>query len=132
MLFRFARLLSCVSNRQLPPRVIYSVIAVIPEASNAKRYVSWLTEGDPHSHIEEVIAAGAADACVSIENASNGVTTVESRYTFASAEVFAEYEAGPAGALRAQGQALFGPQSGCNITFSRSVRSIVASIPCVL
>jgi hypothetical protein len=114
-----------------PEKVVYSVTAFIPSASNtpevATRYMEWLTEGGSNSHIGLVVAAGALDARVTRWESNNGVY-VESQYIFASAQQFAQYETGPAVMLRAQGAALFGPSTGYNITFTRSTRVLVAAV----
>jgi hypothetical protein len=74
-----------------------STTADTPELRDA--FVAWLVNG----HIADVCAAGALTG--EIVRRDDGV--IESRYTFASRDAFADYERDHAPRLRAEGLALF-------------------------
>ena len=71
--------------------------------------------------------AGAASATlVRIENEAPATYRFEVRYLFDFPEAFADYEAGPAIALRQEGVALFGPESEHPMRFSRIIGTVVS------
>lgn len=104
--------------------VLYQVTAAIPKQSDCVAYVDWLRRG----HLADVVAAGALTGTAAVHAGDVAGFTVVCSYLFASAKAFAEYEAGPAVALRAEGVALFGPDSGRSLTWSR----FVGEVACVV
>lgn len=103
------------------PKLLYQVSASIVSKADCDAYLDWLRDG----HVADVVAAGAQSGTVAVEAGAFAGYTVVCSYVFASAEAFATYEAGPASALRAEGIALFGPESGRSLTWSRFVGEVV-------
>lgn len=100
----------------------YTVIAETDSEAAMRAYVNWLTLG----HIEAVIEAGALSATLIRHDLVPGSPLrAEVRYMFGSREAFEAYEQGPAVALRAEGAALFGPQSEHPIRFARTLGGVV-------
>ncbi|MGY0231592.1 DUF4286 domain-containing protein [Longispora urticae] len=79
--------------------LVYAVRTEFSDGSERDDYLDWLRGG----HVAAVVAGGALTGEVTILDDGS----VESRYTFASREAFADYEAGPAVALRADGAGRF-------------------------
>lgn len=104
----------------------YTVIAETDSEDSIRAYADWLIGG----HIAEVVRAGALSGMVVRHDREPGKPfRAEVRYTFGSREAFRAYEAGPAAGLRAEGLALFGPESAHPIRFTRTLGEIVANIP---
>lgn len=103
------------------PRIAYTVTATLPDEPTMRKYAAWLSDG----HLQDVLNAGAASAQLVILDAdpTDPPHRVQSDYIFHSRESFDSYTNEKAPALRAQGLALFGPDSG--VTFSRTVGSIL-------
>ena len=104
--------------------IAYTVRATCPTRSLADRYVAWLEDG----HVDMVIRGGAHGATIvrldpDAGVGADGVRRVEVRYVFATRELFDRYVREFAPALRAEGLAKFGPETG--VTFERSVGEIV-------
>lgn len=100
------------------PAVIYSVCATLPGEDLARAYVEWLTGGDP-SHVARVVASGASEGSVWREVGTGGRPRVMARYVFPSRTAFDRYVREDAPALRAEGLAKFGPETG--VLMGRSV-----------
>jgi len=100
------------------PPVVYSVCATLPGEDLARDYVAWLTEGHP-SHIGRVLEGGAIEGSAWREVGASGRPRVMARYVFPSREAFDRYVLEVAPALRAEGLAKFGPQTG--VSMERSV-----------
>lgn len=97
-------------------RFAYVVRAELPDAARVERYVAWLEGG----HVAAVVAAGAASG--EVLRFDGDPLAVEAHYRFASREVFAAYEAGPAAALREDGARWFAAQGlvpGESVTLAR-------------
>ncbi len=106
--------------------IAYTVIAETESEASMRAYVAWLIQG----HIRDVIQAGALSGTVVRHDHTEGATfTAEARYVFGSREAFQRYEAGPAVALRAEGIALFGPQSEHPMRFRRTLGGVLAALP---
>lgn len=103
------------------PAVVYSVCATLPVEELARAYVAWLTEGHP-SHIDQVVAGGASEGSAWREVGGSGRPRVMARYVFPSREAFDRYVRDVAPALRAEGLAKFGPQTG--VLMERSVSEV--------
>lgn len=95
-------------------RVLYAVIATLPDERLAGEYLAWLEDG----HVEQVIKGGAHSAMiVKLERAAGdglpaGARRVMTQYVFTTREVFDRYVEHFAPALRAEGLAKFGPERG--------------------
>jgi len=102
-------------------RIAYTVTATLPDEPTARRYIAWLEDG----HVDAVIAGGAHSAMIVrlLDEPAPGPIRVETRYIFATRELFDRYLAEHAPALRQEGLALFGPGSG--VSFSRTVGRVV-------
>ncbi|MCW5769692.1 MAG: DUF4286 family protein [Phycisphaeraceae bacterium] len=102
-------------------QVEYAVTASIPNKALCDRYLAWLTGG----HVQAVVGAGATRARVLILDpdapGANGTHTVRSVYEFPTRSEYQHYLQAHAPALRADGLARFGPDTG--ITFRREVAS---------
>lgn len=106
--------------------IAYTVIAETDSEASIRAYVDWLTRG----HIRDVIQAGAlSGTVVRLDRAEGAPFAAEARYMFGSREDFQRYESGPAVALRAEGIALFGPQSEHPMRFRRTLGGVVATLP---
>ena len=106
--------------------IAYTVIAETESEASIRAYVDLLTRG----HIRDVIQCGAiSGTVVRIDRADGAPFAAEARYLFGSREDFQQYETGPAMALRAEGIALFGPQSEHPMRFRRTLGGVVATLP---
>lgn len=99
--------------------VHYRVVATLPDAASAERYQAWLTGG----HVAEVCRLGQASA--SVVRLSGDGHRFASTYRFESQQDLDRYEREFAPRLRAEGVALFPPESG--IRFEREYGQILAS-----
>ncbi|MBX3362851.1 MAG: DUF4286 family protein [Phycisphaeraceae bacterium] len=103
-------------------QVEYAVTASIPNKALCDRYLRWLTGG----HVQAVVASGATRArLLVIEPDTPGdeeTHTVRSVYEFPTRADYQHYLQAHAPALRADGLAHFGPETG--ITFRREIASI--------
>lgn len=106
--------------------IAYTVTAILPDASWAERYVAWLEDG----HIDQVIKGGAHSAMIVRLDADPPVPgdpatarRVEVRYIFSTREMYDRYVSEFAPALRAEGQKLFGPETG--VRFERRTGTVV-------
>lgn len=107
-------------------RLCYAVIATLPNAQLADEYVAWLEDG----HVDAVVKGGAHSAMIVRLQAGDaaGAAPIEARrvmtqYIFATREVFDQYVARHAPALRADGMKRFGPERG--VSFERLLGDIV-------
>jgi hypothetical protein len=98
------------------PKLAYTVRVEHPSQASADRYLAWLVDG----HLKAVQQGGAQSAhAVRLDpDKDGGNPAVEARYTFPSRTAFESYLQHTAPALRAEGLALFGPDSG--VRFTRS------------
>lgn len=103
----------------LMTRVAYTVVATLPDADLAREYTDWLTGG----HAAAVVAAGAERACVIRIEEPEEPIRVEARYEFSSRGALDTYLRDHAPALRAEGLARFGPETG--IRLARSIGTIL-------
>lgn len=108
---------------------LYIVNAAMPDDATRQRYIDWLAKG----HVQQVIEGGAlwgeivdltesdqtGGCAVKCEGGQWGVGVVQTRYGFASREAYDRYVEQSAPKLRAEGLALFGPDSG--VRFSRQL-----------
>jgi hypothetical protein len=101
--------------------IAYTVVARFPEQEVRDRYVRWLAEG----HARAVVRAGALGARIVVTDPEDGRWEVEARYEFADRASLDRYLRGAAPALRAQGLALFGPETG--VRFERRVGAIIGA-----
>lgn len=102
--------------------IAYTVIAETDSEAAMRAYVGWLTGG----HIRDVVVAGAVSGTlICLDRDPDRPFRSEVRYMFSSRESFGAYEHGPAAALRAEGLALFGPDSEHPIRFSRTLGGVV-------
>jgi len=99
------------------PPIHYRVMATLPDAATADRYLTWLTSG----HVAEVCRLGRATARV-IRLRGDRLQVV-STYEFASQGDLERYETEHAPRLRAEGVGLFPPESG--ITFVREYGEVL-------
>lgn len=97
-------------------RIVYSVVATLPDPRMLDEYVAWLTGG----HVDGVIEGGALSGEV-VRLDGEGLR-VESRYVFADRAAFERYEREFAPALRADGAARFG---NAGVVFERRVGEVM-------
>lgn len=100
--------------------VQYRVTATLPDEPSARRYLAWLVNG----HVQEVVRAGKAAARVVRIRADP--PQIASIYTFSSQSDLDRYEHDFAPRLRAEGAALFPPESG--IRFTREYSDEILSL----
>lgn len=114
-------------------RLVYMVIATLPDAARAEEYVAWLEDG----HVDAVIKGGAHSAMIvrlhtptvsvtgsgEVGSADSGPHRVMTQYVFPTQEVFDQYVQRHAPALRAEGIKRFGPDTG--VKFERLLGDIV-------
>ncbi len=101
--------------------ILYAVIATLPDEPTRARYINWLLQG----HIQQVCAGGATAA--SVIRLDGQPLRVMARYTFPTRDALERYIATDAPRLRAEGLALFGPETG--VTFERLTGQIAGSHP---
>lgn len=95
-------------------KVLYAVVATLPDAAVAEEYIHWLEDG----HIDQVIKGGAhSGMIVRLERgAGDGLppeaVQVMTQYVFSTRELFDHYVVEAAPALRADGLKRFGPERG--------------------
>lgn len=92
------------------PAFFYSVTATIEDPAVASEYAGWLLQG----HTDAVLRGGALSARVI--RLDGETRRIETQYVFPSRDIFADYEAGPAIALREEGRRRF---AGRGVTFER-------------
>lgn len=104
--------------------IAYTVTATIPDEPTRERYVSWILDG----HAQAVVHGGALGARVLRLDAQPGEAgvKVEVRYEFASREALERYVRDVAPGLRAEGLAMFPPESG--VRFDRRVGEVVGGV----
>lgn len=109
------------------PRMAYSVTAHHPSERQARAYVAWLQGG----HVRAVIAGGAESGTITLLDTPPGTTnpaegsdprSVEVRYIFPSRTALDRYLRDFAPALRSEGLARFGPETGTR--FERTIGEI--------
>lgn len=99
--------------------IAYTVTAELPTPAAREAYLAWLAEG----HVDQVVEAGAlTGAVIRIDDPAEPVR-VETRYLFAERDDLDRYLRDHAPALRADGLARFGPETG--VTFTRSIGEVV-------
>lgn len=101
-------------------KIAYSVVATLPDAVVADRYLRWLGE----DHVAKVLAAGAENADVIVLDGA-GPNRVEARYCFRTRQDFDRYLTEHAPRLRAEGRAAF-PEP---LVFERAVGEVLFSVP---
>lgn len=97
--------------------LVYTIQAEFADAATRERYLGWLRDG----HCLAVVREGGA---LSAEVTAHEDGTVESRYLFGSQASFDAYEAGPAIALRADGELMFPAGSGVRFSRRLGVRTV--------
>lgn len=104
--------------------IAYTVIATLPDEDARGRYLAWILGG----HAQAVVRGGALGARVLRLDAQPGEAgvKVEVRYEFASREALERYVRDVAPGLRAEGLAMFPPESG--VRFDRRVGEIVGGV----
>lgn len=105
----------------MPPPIRYTVTATLPTQALRDKYTAWLRD----AHLQDVINAGADSAEMVLLDADPGEPPhrVQSSYRFTDRTAFDRYVNEKAPALRAEGLALFGPDTG--VSFSRSIGEIL-------
>jgi hypothetical protein len=99
--------------------IAYSVTAELPDEPTRERYIQWLESG----HVRGVVEAGALSGEVIRIDEPGEPRRVVTRYIFADRSRLEVYLRDHAPALRADGLARFGPETG--VAFSRSVGELV-------
>lgn len=106
--------------------ISYTVTASLPDEPTRERYLTWILEG----HAQAVVRGGASSARVLRLDADPSQAQVrlvaEVRYEFESRAALERYLRDFAPALRAEGLALFPPESG--IVIQRRVGEIVGTV----
>lgn len=87
----------------------------MPDAPTGDRYVAWLKDG----HLEAVLRGGATSGRVLKVVEPKAPIRFQTQYTFPSMGAYERYVREHAQALRSEGLARFGPDSG--VTFERIV-----------
>lgn len=101
-------------------RILYVVTATLPDEATAREYVAWLEDG----HVDQVINGGAhSGMIVRLDGAAGERPRVETHYVFSTREMFDQYVAKHAPALRAEGLKKFPAERG--IVFERRLGEIV-------
>ena len=101
----------------------YIVSATLPSPAMRERYIAWLKAG----HLAEVLKAGALSGMIVQLDEPTEPIVVQTRYIFQSREEYDRYTTEYAPALRAEGLARFGPETG--VRFSREIGSVVGQAP---
>ena len=96
-------------------RVVYCVIATLPDAPTAARFIAWLNGG----HIRQVIDGGA-ESGIAVRLDSDGPPRAMAQYTFTNRAAFDHYVRDAAPALRAAGLKEFP-----GVRFERMVGEVV-------
>lgn len=108
----------------MPDAVAYTVTAQLPGTDWVDRYVAWLSGG----HVRAVRSGGAASAQVVVLDTPSGEPpAVQVRYLFPDRATLEAYLRDHAPGLRAEGLALFGPQTGT--TIERSIGRVAHADP---
>lgn len=95
--------------------IAYTVTATLPTPQLRDAFVAWLENG----HIDAVVAGGAESGSIVIIDEPADPLRVEVRYIFRTRDAYERYVQTHAPGLRAQGLALFPPESG--VRFERTV-----------
>lgn len=104
--------------------VSYTVTATFPNKDLAERYIAWLLGSKDHpSHVKAVQKGGAHEAQVIALSEPADAIRIQTRYLFETRAAFDRYLTHHAPALRADGLAHFGPETG--ITFERAVGDLL-------
>lgn len=99
--------------------IAYTVTAELPNPEIRRAYLNWLSQG----HVDDVLEGGAlSGAIVRIDDPAEPIR-VETRYLFAGRDDLEVYLRDYAPALRADGLARFGPETG--VRFSRTVGELI-------
>jgi Domain of unknown function (DUF4286) len=98
----------------------YTVSAYFDDEATAQEWSAWMRE----QHLADVVAAGALSAV--LVRLTDTRPRLESRYEFASAQAFADYEAAHAPRLRAESAARFPPTRGVRLV--RSMGEVLAEV----
>lgn len=99
--------------------IAYTVTAELPSPAIRQAYTAWLAEG----HVNAVIDAGALSGSIMRIDDPAEPLAVETRYLFASMEDLNIYLRTHAPALRADGLARFGPETG--VRFRRTIGELI-------
>jgi hypothetical protein len=99
--------------------ILYSVIATLPDDAACAEYIAWLEDG----HIDQVVKGGAHTAMIVRVLEPPTPIQVETRYIFATRDLFDRYVRESAPKLREEGLLRFPPARG--ISFERRVGEIV-------
>jgi len=97
------------------PAIAYTVTATLPDEATRDEYIAWLEDG----HLDQVVRHGAHSAMAVSWIDSGPPFHVETRYIFATRELFDRYTSEAAPALRADGLRRFPPERG--VSFERRV-----------
>lgn len=103
--------------------ITYTVTATFPDEATRSRFIRWLLD----DHIAKICAKGAlSGTVVRLSDPAQPLRT-ETRYLFTNPETLATYLSHHAPALRAEGLALFPPESG--VRFDRTVGEVCGTVP---
>ena len=104
--------------------ITYTVTATLPDEPSRQRYLGWILGG----HAQAVVRGGALNARVLRLDTVPGETGVraEVRYEFATREELECYLREVAPALRAEGLAMFPPESGAS--FERRIAEVAGTV----
>ncbi len=101
----------------------YTVTTTLPDEATRARFIRWLLE----DHIAKICAKGALSGTVIRLSDPALPLRTETRYLFPNPEALKTYLSRHAPALRAEGLALFPPESG--VRFDRVVGEVCGSVP---
>jgi len=99
--------------------IAYTVTAELPDSDTREAYLEWLANG----HVDAVIDGGALSGSIVRIDDPAEPRRVETRYLFASHGDLEVYVRDHAPALRTDGMARFGPETG--VRFSRTVGELI-------
>jgi hypothetical protein len=99
--------------------ILYSVIATLPDEATRAEYIAWLEDG----HIDLVVKGGAHSAMIVRVVDPPVPPRVETRYVFATRDLFDRYVRNTAPKLREDGLRRFPPERG--VVFERRLGEIL-------
>lgn len=99
--------------------ILYSVIATLPDEATRAEYIAWLEDG----HVDQVVKGGAHSAMIVRVVDPPSPLRVETRYVFATRDLFDRYVRQTAPKLREEGLRRFPAQRG--VGFERRIGEIV-------
>ena len=99
--------------------ILYSVIATLPDEATRAEYIAWLEDG----HLDQVVKGGAHTAMIVRVLDPEAPPQVETRYVFATRDLFDRYVREAAPRLRQDGLRRFPPERG--VGFQRRLGEIL-------